>query len=147
MVTIVARRYEEPYPTSWTGINIYKSSRSRKCQLCGNHKSKYRRQCPRCLRLVAPGCRPILCWKDGINRCRDCHAAIRTLKFYRYLQQETHDNTRRTTFTIQSNLFTYLDLPVGLQIRILVFTFRPQDFIWARSEINHLLSLSASSNT
>ena len=143
MATTVAERKEEAYPTGGYGITICKSTYPRKCQLCKKHKSKYRRQCPMCHKIIAPGCWPILCWKDEYIRCRECDGVIRFLKFHRYSQQFGKHNPGRITYSTKPNMFTYLDLPVGIQIKILVFVLQPQDFICTRSEVNNLLSLSA----
>ena len=54
------------------------------CQVCWNHRSRFRRRCKRCWRLVAPGCWPEKCLaEDGDadenatgSVCKDCWIAV-----------------------------------------------------------------------
>ena len=62
--------------------NAWSSHSAKMCQLCWKHSSRYRRECPICHWLIAPGCWPKRCWSDELNHCRSCHALIEVLKHY-----------------------------------------------------------------
>ena len=69
------------------GINVWKSKLPRKCNLCCGHSSTYRRECPICHWLIAPGCWPMRCWSDACNHCRACYVLIEMLKHWRLKSQ------------------------------------------------------------
>ena len=131
------------------GIQLCKSKHTKRCQLCRKHQSKYRRTCPICGRLIAPGCWPVQCWSDELNHCRNCHAVIGTLKHIRFKLQymtnlpgmDLHEHLR---FKLQmttksrintrdpwSNVVSYEDFPVGIQINIMLYLFEAKDFVWS----------------
>ena len=55
-----------------TGLVFFGSLMTGRCQLCRNHRSRYRRECIRCFRLVASGCNPEQCWCEESQICRRC---------------------------------------------------------------------------
>ena len=126
------------FKLQYQGIQLYKSRHVRTCQLCRKHQSKYRRRCPICERLVAPGCWPVTCWSDELNHCRDCHTLIGVLKHHRFkLQYNTHEPDVDIHKT-QPNVTSYLDLPIGAQITIMVYVFHIKDFVWSEYHTNKL---------
>lgn len=62
---------------------MWKTKDAKRCQLCQECRSNYRRQCPKCQRLVAPGC----CWVYPVELCR-----ARAPPFNEYPYQVTRDH-------------------------------------------------------
>ena len=113
------------------GIQAYKSNKPKDCQLCWKHKSRFRRKCPICERLIAPGCWPVRCWCDELNHCRNCHTVIGALKQIRYNAQYVPHNSEPDTQKICPKTTSYKDFPIGIQINIMLFLFQTKDFIWS----------------
>ena len=89
-LAIKKRSWKAPSQEEWQkiwGIKICKSRFPRNCQLCWKHQFKYRRVCPICNNLIAPGCWPVKCWMDELNHCKDCHTLIEIMKNMRYKKQ------------------------------------------------------------
>ena len=116
-----------------SGIQIYKSKSLRRCQLCWQHMSRHRRVCPLCERLIAPGCWPIQCWSDELNHCRECHTVIGTLKLIRIKIQYAINQIDGETQDPGSGTISYGDLPIGIQITIMVYLFPTKDLVWSGS--------------
>ena len=110
------------------GIQAKQSAKVRRCQLCWEHSSRFRRECPICHYWIAPSCRPMRCWSDEYNHCRSCRALIEILKHYRFKSQycmTLGSAPRGEVFRVIS----YLDCPVGVQINVLIFLIPIKDFI------------------
>ena len=123
------------------GIQVHKSKRPKTCQLCWGHQSRYRRECPICGRLIAPGCWPERCWSDELNHCKDCHALICVLKHHRFKGQYITDELGNTEQVSRFSKFSYVDFPIGVQINIMMYLFQIKDFIWSgiyMSKMKHL---------
>ena len=114
------------------GIQACKTRYPRKCQLCGKHQSRFRRKCPNCGRLVAPGCQPLQCWSDELIHCRNCHTLIGTLKHIRFRVENTIEDSGAKTQETQSDIMSYRDFPVGIQINVMIYLFQSKDFLWLK---------------
>ena len=117
------------------GIKLCKSRFPRKCQLCWKHQSKYRRLCPICDKLIAPGCWPVKCWMDELNHCKDCHTLIEIMKNMRYKKQFMPNNPGINIKGTQSTIISYSDFPVGVQINIMMFVLQPKDFARTKGRV------------
>ena len=105
------------------GLKLRKSKTARTCNLCWVHSSRYIRECPVCHLLFAPECRPMRCWSDEFNHCRNCHALIEMLKHCRLISQYPHyycASGRKDKWKSTE----YMNLPVGVQINILSYAFQ-----------------------
>ena len=125
---------EDNKHASWLesqGIRFHYSKYKQRCQLCRWTTDKFRRKCPICERYMAPNCKPISCWKDEVNHCRICHTLIGTLKHIRFKIQFMNDDMKKDELDIQSKGMSYKDLPLGVQVNIMLFLFQVKDFIWS----------------
>ena len=116
------------------GIQLYQSKNTRTCQLCWKHKSKYRRKCPICERLIAPGCMPVQCWSDDFNHCRECHSMIGVIRHIRVRRQCLPCDPDLSFIETsapkpQSNVISYMVFPVEVQIKIMIFAFQLKDLV------------------
>ena len=126
----INQAHKAPYDKS---IQMYKSSRAKTCQSCGKHASKYRRLCPICTKLVAPGCRPEMCWSDELNHCKECHMVIGMLKHYRFNGQYMKSERGTIQSSSAPTKLSYMDFPIGVQINIMRYVIQVKDFIWSGS--------------
>ena len=125
---------EDNMHASWLasqGIRYHYSKSKQRCQLCRWTTNKFLRKCPICERDVAPNCKPLSCWKDEENHCRIRHTLIGTLKHIRFKIQFMSDGMNADELKIQSKGLSYTDLPLGIQVNIMLFLFQAKDFIWA----------------
>ena len=113
------------------GIRCQHAKYPQKCQSCGKNISRFRRKCPICERFIAPNCEPKLCWSDELNHCRHCHAVIGTLKHIRFKIQYLPNDAETTEQEDQSNLISYKDFPIEVQVNIMIFVFQVKDFLWS----------------
>ena len=113
------------------GLQVYRSVKPRKCHLCWKSQSRFRRMCPICERMIAPGCRPVHCWSDDLNHCRECHTLIGTLRHIQFKLQFLPDQPETYTQESHSDVLTYKDLPIGIQLNIMVYVFQAKDFVWS----------------
>ena len=111
------------------GVQLCRSRRANLCQICQVHKSRYRRKCPICNGLVAPGCWPVQCWSDELNHCRICHSIIGILKLHCFRMEQPRANTDESIQIHQPNVISYLDFPMGVQFKIMMYIFQITDFI------------------
>ena len=111
-------------------INVWKTRVPRRCSLCEKHSSKYRRECPVCHWLIAPGCYPKKCWSDELNHCRACHDLMELWKhscckmqylYYHYGTCEP-DRPQPTVHNCPVNL------PVAIQVKIMAYDFPTKTF-------------------
>ena len=123
------------------GIKVWKSRAPRRCNLCGEHYSKYRRECPACHWLIAPGCYPNKCWSDELNLCRACHDLNEVLKHLRLKKQYPHyygvcelDRPQPTVYNWPSNL------PAAIQVKIMAYVF-PNKNLWPNFHYYELMNI------
>ena len=122
------------------GINVWKSKLPRKCHMCWGDMPKYRRECPICHWLIAPGCWPMRCWSDTLNHCRSCHVLIEMLKHWRLKSQHPkHYGMKQREDKSQPNV--YLNFPVGVQLNNMSYVFQTKDFIWSNFHCIELVKL------
>ena len=95
------------------GVQLCKSKVARTCQLCWKHTSRYRRLCPICDRLIAPGCLPVQCWSDELNQCRDCYTLGGIMRYHRYKKQYLPYHPELNVQRIQSHVISYVDFQWG----------------------------------
>ena len=112
-------------------IKMYKSNRAKACQSCWKHVSKYRRLCPICTKLIAPGCKPEMCWSDELNHCKECHMVIGMLKHYRFKAQYDNSEQGASQSSCAPTKVSYADFPIGVQVNIMRFVLQTKDFIWS----------------
>ena len=114
----------------------------RTCELCGKHRSKYRKICPICNRLVAPGGAEVnnkLCWFDMFSHCRKCHAVVVFLKVQWHRKQSISENSERKALTERSDIISYSDFPPEVQFHIMLYVLSPADFSQAKYRMTRWL--------
>ena len=131
------------------GINVWKSRAPRRCILCWEHYSQYRRECPVCHWLIAPGCYPKKCWSDELNHCRACHDLMELWKHscckMQYLQYHygtcEPDRSQPTVHNCPSNL------PGAIQSKIMAYVFPIKNFLWSNFNRQELMKIKQMGST
>ena len=58
--------------SDYMSAKTFCNSTMKKCQLCRNHSSKFRRRCPGCQQKVGYNCKPEACWDHRNAMCTRC---------------------------------------------------------------------------